>query len=56
MLVYYIQMAGLYGTHDLDRMIVSIDIQEKIELFNKVRISFIEYHSGYNISAAYIIT
>ena len=36
MLVYYVQMEGLYGKRDLNRIIVSSDIQEKMELFKKV--------------------
>ena len=42
MLVYYVQMAGFYGMRDLNRMIISTDVQEKMELFKKVRLSFIQ--------------
>ena len=41
MLVYYTHTMGFYGRHDLERMIMSTDIEEKIDLFKKVRISFI---------------
>ena len=33
---------GFYGKRDLNRMIVSTDIEEKMELFKKVRISFVQ--------------
>ena len=42
MLVYYTHTMGFYGKRDLNRMIVSIDIQEKMELFKKVRLSFVQ--------------
>jgi hypothetical protein len=42
MLVYYTHTMGFYGKRDLNRMIVSTDIQEKMELFKKVRLSFVQ--------------
>ena len=41
MLVYYTHTMGFYGKRDLNRMIVSTDIEEKMELFKKVRLSFV---------------
>jgi hypothetical protein len=42
MLVYYTHTMGFYGKRDLNRMIVSTDIEEKMDLFNKVRTSFVQ--------------
>ena len=42
MLIYYTHTMGFYGKRDLNRMIVSTDTQEKMELFNKVRTSFVQ--------------
>ena len=42
MLIYYTHTMGFYGKRDLNRMIVSTDIQEKMELFKKVRLSFVQ--------------
>ena len=42
LLIYYTHTMGFYGKRDLNRMIVSTDIQEKMELFKKVRLSFVQ--------------
>ena len=39
---YRLKTMGFYGKRDLNRMIVSTDVQEKMELFKKVRLSFIQ--------------
>ena len=42
MLIYYTHTMGFYGKRDLNRLIVSTDTQEKMELFKKVRTSFVQ--------------